>query len=117
VSRLVFLLPVVLASSVSLAQTNYLFQQPALSSTQMVFSYAGDLWSVPRAGGEAKRLTASPGDEVGSGRLEQERHHAPRAAGVAGVFRVLAGDEVLFGEHPNHEPGRGGERDHRVRHR
>jgi len=54
---------IVLASSVSLAQTNYLLQQPTVSSTQIVFSYAGDLWSVPRAGGEATRLTASPGDE------------------------------------------------------
>lgn len=61
--RFVFALLVVLASSVSVAETNYLLQQPALSSTQIVFSYAGDLWSVPRAGGEAKRLTASPGDE------------------------------------------------------
>jgi tricorn protease len=29
-----------------------------------VFSYAGDLWSVPREGGEAKRLTAGPGVET-----------------------------------------------------
>ena len=54
---------VVLASSALPAETGYLLRQPALSSTQIVFSYAGDLWSVPRAGGEAKRLTASPGDE------------------------------------------------------
>ena len=60
--RLVLAL-LIFASSVSLAESNYLLQQPALSSTQIVFSYAGDLWSVPRAGGEAKRLTASPGDE------------------------------------------------------
>ena len=61
-SRLVALL-IVIGSSVSLAETDYLLQEPTLSSTQIVFSYAGDLWSVPRAGGEAKRLTASPGDE------------------------------------------------------
>ena len=30
----------------------------------MVFSYAGDLWSVAREGGEAKRLTAGPGVET-----------------------------------------------------
>jgi tricorn protease len=29
-----------------------------------VFSYAGDLWSVPREGGDAKRLTTSPGVET-----------------------------------------------------
>ncbi len=61
--RLVFASLFVLACSVSLAESNYLLRDPALSSTQIVFSYAGDLWSVPRAGGEAKRLTTSPGDE------------------------------------------------------
>jgi tricorn protease len=61
--RFVLALLAVLASSVLLAESNYPLQEPALSSTQIVFSYAGDLWSVPRTGGEAKRLTASPGDE------------------------------------------------------
>jgi hypothetical protein len=28
-----------------------LLQRPALSQTQIVFVYAGDLWSVPREGG------------------------------------------------------------------
>jgi tricorn protease len=47
------------------AQTGHLLlRKPALSRTQIVFSYAGDLWSVPREGGEAKRLTAGPGVET-----------------------------------------------------
>src|SRR5207248_8715524 len=33
-------------------------------ATQIVFSYAGDLWSVGREGGDAKRLTSSPGTET-----------------------------------------------------
>src|SRR5579862_8396425 len=41
-----------------------LFRKPALSRTQIVFSFAGDLWSVPREGGEARRLTTSPGIET-----------------------------------------------------
>lgn len=44
--------------------THLLLRSPALSRTQIVFSYAGDLWSVPRQGGEAKRLTAGPGVET-----------------------------------------------------
>jgi tricorn protease len=40
-----------------------LLQRPTLSQTHIVFVFAGDLWSVPRAGGEAKRLTSSPGFE------------------------------------------------------
>ena len=34
-----------------------LLRKPTLSKTQIVFSYAGDLWSLPREGGDAKRLT------------------------------------------------------------
>src|SRR5918996_3204008 len=40
-----------------------LAQQPALSATQIVFVVAGDLWSVPRAGGDARRLTTGVGVE------------------------------------------------------
>ena len=42
-----------------------LLQKPALSQTQIVFSYGDDLWTVTRQGGEATRLTAGPGIETG----------------------------------------------------
>ena len=38
---------------------------PTLSRTHIAFAYAGDLWTVPRAGGEAVRLTAGVGIETG----------------------------------------------------
>jgi tricorn protease len=41
-----------------------LLRKPTLSKTQIVFSYAGDLWSVPREGGEARRLTTGAGNET-----------------------------------------------------
>src|ERR1700730_6809443 len=41
-----------------------LLQKPALSKTQIVFVHAGDLWSVPRDGGDARRLTTSLGTET-----------------------------------------------------
>lgn len=41
-----------------------LFREPALSQRHIVFHYAGDLWIVDRAGGEARRLTAGPGQET-----------------------------------------------------
>src|ERR1700735_1383277 len=41
-----------------------IFQRPALSKDLIVFGYAGDLWSVPRAGGRAVRLTTGVGIET-----------------------------------------------------
>jgi tricorn protease len=38
-----------------------LLHQPTVSATQIVFVYAGDLWSVPKEGGTAQRLTAGNG--------------------------------------------------------
>src|SRR5215469_16548614 len=56
---------IVLASSISRAETEtLLLQKPALSRTQIVFAYAGDLWSVPREGGDARRLTTGAGVET-----------------------------------------------------
>ncbi len=41
-----------------------LYQQPTLSSTRIVFAYAGDLWNVSRDGGRAVRLTTDVGVEA-----------------------------------------------------
>lgn len=41
----------------------HLVQKPALSKTEIVFSYSGDLWRVSREGGVATRLTSGPGFE------------------------------------------------------
>ena len=38
-----------------------LMQKPTLSKTHIAFSYAGDLWLVPRDGGEARLLTSGAG--------------------------------------------------------
>jgi Tol biopolymer transport system component len=40
-----------------------LVRKPTMNRTHIVFQYAGDLWSVPRAGGEAIRLTNGAGGE------------------------------------------------------
>ena len=42
----------------------HLLQRPALTKTHIVFNYAGDLWSVDRAGGKATRLTVGVGLET-----------------------------------------------------
>ncbi len=44
--------------------TVHLVQRPTMNKTQIVFSYAGDLWTVNRQGGKAERLTAGVGFET-----------------------------------------------------
>ena len=45
------------------AETPHLFQSPTLSRDLIAFGYAGDLWTVPRDGGRATRLTSGVGLE------------------------------------------------------
>lgn len=40
-----------------------LMRHPTMNETTIVFQFAGDLWSVPREGGQARRLTSAPGVE------------------------------------------------------
>ena len=61
----IFILACVIATSPAQAATKpHIFQRPALSHDLIVFGYAGDLWSVPRAGGRAIRLTTGVGIET-----------------------------------------------------
>src|SRR5579872_2399150 len=53
-----------------------LLQKPTVSKTHIVFVYAGDLWSVPRAGGDAIRITSAPGTET-------DPHFSPDGATIA----------------------------------
>ncbi len=59
----VFLLCV---SALCLGQTSsarMLIEHVTINKTHIVFSYAGDIWAVERAGGDARRLTETPADE------------------------------------------------------
>lgn len=40
-----------------------LMRHPTISESKIVFQFAGDLWTVPRAGGDAVRLTSAAGTE------------------------------------------------------
>lgn len=42
----------------------FLARNPTLSESAIVFEFGSDLWSVPRAGGRARRLTIGPGMET-----------------------------------------------------
>jgi tricorn protease len=58
------------------AEKPLLLQSPALSRTDIVFVFGGDLWIVPREGGDAKRLTTGVG-------LEYDPVFSPDGATVA----------------------------------
>ena len=63
--RLALIVAVILSATsfVCAQNTPLLMRTPTLNKTQIVFSYAGDLWSVGRDGGEASRLTTGVGRE------------------------------------------------------
>lgn len=61
--RLLFAL-FALASFAAAADSPLLLQKPTVSKTHIVFVYAGDLWSVPRSGGDAVRITSAAGTET-----------------------------------------------------
>lgn len=61
---LLFFAALVLACAVSAhAGGPLLMQKPTLSKTHIAFAYAGDLWLVPRDGGEARLLTSGAGSK------------------------------------------------------
>ena len=61
-----FLILLLFASTPALAQNGHggptrLLRTPTVSSTQIGFAYANNIWVVPRAGGSARRLTSFQG--------------------------------------------------------
>ena len=62
---LILFFSLALASPALLAQVDArMLQYPDVSQTQIVFSYAGDLWVVPKEGGTALKLSSPQGQEL-----------------------------------------------------
>ncbi|MCC6290334.1 MAG: PD40 domain-containing protein [Chitinophagaceae bacterium] len=63
--KLCFYLLLAVSADNIYAQTDAgLFRYPDVSKTQIVFSYANDLWVAPKDGGNAVRLSSPPGVEI-----------------------------------------------------
>jgi len=62
IARILFLF-VAIVPAFAQAEQPTLFRQPAISRTDIVFSYAGDLWMVSKTGGDTRRLTTGTGIE------------------------------------------------------
>src|SRR5215510_15765935 len=60
---LIVVLTLISTSFVGAQESPLLMRTPTLNKTHIVFSYAGDLWTVGRDGGEASRLTTGVGRE------------------------------------------------------
>jgi tricorn protease len=60
----IFILLAFFVPSLAQGDKPTLYRQPAISRSEIVFSYAGDLWIVPRTGGDARRLTTGVGIET-----------------------------------------------------
>ncbi len=61
---LAFLVVLFLGTAFAEAPEARVLRFPAISQDTIVFSSAGDLYSVPAAGGLARKLTSHPGDEI-----------------------------------------------------
>lgn len=55
---------ILIAAQLVPAQGTRLLRHPALSRDSVAFEYAGDLWIAARTGGDARRLTSTPGAET-----------------------------------------------------
>lgn len=58
------LLFVLVSSAPAAGQGTRLLRTPAVSRDLVAFEYGGDLWTVSRSGGQARRLTSTPGMEI-----------------------------------------------------
>ncbi|CAN5331721.1 hypothetical protein BH09GEM1_BH09GEM1_42520 [soil metagenome] len=77
-----------LASSATtvLAQTRML-RSPSVSTKDIAFAYAGNIWIVPRAGGSARRLTSFAG-EASNPKLSPDGSRVAFSAQYAGNVDV-----------------------------
>jgi tricorn protease len=92
-----------------------LLRFPTVSRTQLVFNYAGDLWIVPRDGGDARRLTSDTGVETfpsfspdGSlvaftGEYDGNRdvYVVPASGGVPRRLTAHPGEDIVLGWTPD----------------
>ena len=62
--KLLAIMAIVATAATAAATEGRLLRFPATNGTDVVFSYAGDLYRAPIAGGEAVRLTSHPGYEM-----------------------------------------------------
>src|SRR5215471_21368828 len=76
-----------LACCLSAAAETRLLRHPTVSRDLIAFAYAGDLWTVPRSGGQARRITSTPG-------VEGDPFFAPDGSQIAYTATVAGNTDV-----------------------
>jgi tricorn protease len=111
--RLVFALLIggMLAPSLVSAQGTRLLRHPTVSRELVAFAYASDLWVVPRSGGQARRLTATPVVETDP-RFSPDGSQIAFSARVGGntdvyVMSAAGGEPTRLTYHPGVDAARG----------
>src|SRR2546422_11555375 len=69
------------------AQGTRLLRHPTVSRDSVAFEYAGDLWVVSRSGGQARRLTSTPG-------VELDPYFSPDGSQIAFTSTVAGNTDV-----------------------
>src|ERR1700722_10493846 len=81
------------------AQGTRLLRHPTVSREAVAFEYAGDLWIVARGGGQARRLTSTPGAET-------EPYFSPDGSQIAYTSTVAGNTDVYVMPSAGGEPKR-----------
>jgi tricorn protease len=88
-----------IASPFLSAQGTRLLRHPALSRDSVAFEYAGDLWIAARTGGDARRLTSTPGAET-------EPYFSPDGTQIAYTATIAGNTDVYVMPAAGGEPRR-----------
>jgi len=75
-------------SVVSSAQSTRLLRHPTISRDAIAFEYAGDLWTVSRSGGQARRVTSTQGAEI-------DPYFSPDGSQIAYTSTVAGNTDVF----------------------
>jgi tricorn protease len=101
----------VLLPVIATAEETRLLRRPTVSRDLVAFAYASDLWAVPRSGGQARRLTATPFVETDP-RFSPDGSQIAFTATVAGntdvyVMSAAGGEPIRLTYHPALDAVRG----------
>src|SRR5213080_1776342 len=108
---LLALLSCLFSFGIAAAQGTRLLRHPTVSRDSVAFEYAGDLWVVSRSGGQARRLTSTPGAEIDP-YFSPDGSQIAFTATVAGntdvyVVPTAGGDPKRLTYHPGLDRARG----------